>query len=153
MGATYEQMIRYQAYKPKLNAKARKKKEKRYLANRLKYWTKAAAAYNKAGKYADEVRLLELAAGYVRHSNGNIKRRYAVALARTQDWDRALHAAGVTLDVDSSQKTALLQTFGAYRQQATAAKSSQGESAGDWPKLAKAGVEKLDRIIAMVRKW
>jgi tetratricopeptide (TPR) repeat protein len=159
LGATYEQMIRYYVVKPwgikerNWPAAKRRKKERRFLADRLKYWGLGADAYHKAGMYKDELRLLQLAGGYVKHSNGDIKRRYALALVRNKLWQRAWHETGVALDVDRSQKTAILQALGEARIQGTEKKVAKVESAGGWPALDDAGLKELDRLIARVQTW
>ena len=152
LGRTYEQMIRYYIkipYGSKPSDKRRKKRNDDYLRDRLTYWSKAADSYNKAGMFKDEMRLLKLAAGYVRRSDGAMKRRYAVALARQKLWPQAWHETGVTLDVDAKQKTALLQALGEYR----IAGKEKAQSAAGWPNLSEADQAELDRIIKRVQRW
>lgn len=152
LGHTYEQMIKYyvlfqRGSRP--SAKRRKKREKQYLADRLDYWSKAADAYHKAGMYDDELRLLQPAAGYVRNSNGDIKRRYAELLVRKKLWKRAWHETGVALAVDRSQKTALLQAFGEFLNSG----KDGVESGGGWPKLTDGDRAQLNRLIERVQRW
>jgi len=155
LGVTLEQRIRYYplGQGKRWNKARRKKVEKQFLAQRLKWWGEAADAYQKAGMYDDEVRLLKLAAGYTKRKDGNLKRRYAVALARAKRWPMAWHETGVTLDVDRGQKTALLQSYGEYRLQGIASAKTGTQSASGWPALQGADLEQLDRLIARVKRW
>ena len=151
LGRTYEQMIRYYILFPRgarPSQKQRRAREKVYLRERLDFWSKAAAAYHSAGMYDDELRLIQLAAGYVRNTNGDIKRRYAEVLVRKKLWQRAWHETGVALAVDRSQKTALLQAFGEFRN----AGKDGVESGGGWPSLNETDRVQLDRLIKRVQR-
>lgn len=127
-GAIYEMMIAHYKMTDHLrggkanNASNRKRmadQRERYFKDRLEYWDNAASSYERAGLYDKEVAMLQKAASWVKNTHGDIKRRYAVALARVKRWDKAEHELGVALSVDPSQKTALLRALGTMKLEAS----------------------------------
>ncbi len=117
-------------------AARRAAEDKRILEARRDGWFGVGEAYNKAERWADAAGALRKAAELAGRSRPDIKREYAIALARSGDFARASGQAAVTMELDPSQEGQLLAALGRLKL------DSKDE----------ATTKELDAIIARVRR-